>query len=158
MLNTEQQRMIVARICKMFNVRYRFVDSKKELEGWAKLTKNCVFFPKHERDINTLVSVALHEIVHIIAKRQGKFEHYHTGDTNNWTRKDFIVYKRTAMLAEMYIDQRAEKLAAMYFPHIQYVQSYREPTSRAIVQKGCNEWANQSMVYQAYHKQQNRKS
>lgn len=138
-LNIEQQRKITARVAKMFNINYRFTLALPYYEGYTK--DYTIYIKKKERDLHTLISVIMHEISHVMSRRQGKYEVFHHLSDKKWTRKDFITYKRVAMLAELYVDNRAERLTKTYFPTIVYRRSYRTREERMAVQKGYNEWA-----------------
>jgi hypothetical protein len=64
----------------------------------------------------------LHEICHIIAARQGKYEVFHKDNIKG--KKNKIIFLKTALSAELYVEKQAQKLMKFFFPGMRYVKSY----------------------------------
>ncbi|MEM4379310.1 MAG: hypothetical protein QXL01_01305 [Thermoplasmatales archaeon] len=71
---------------------------------------------------NEFVSSVLHEICHIIAKRQNKFRIYHNDWYRNLDQKRAFV--RTALRVERYVDKQAGQLMKLFFPGMKYEYGY----------------------------------
>jgi hypothetical protein len=96
-----------------YNIRYG---------GWANLRTEVVTISTRLKLI-TMISVACHEISHILNKREGKYPIYH--NWKNWmnlkTRNKVIA---TAHRAEMYTEKRGRALMKKHYPKYKYRQTY----------------------------------
>lgn len=72
-----------------------------------------------------LVSYVLHEIVHILCWKEGKYKVFHSGDMpDSMTTQELWVYISTAWAAERYVDDRAELLMSEMFPDLTFWRAY----------------------------------
>jgi hypothetical protein len=79
-----------------------------------------------------MFSTVAHEICHILNKRDGKYPVYH--NYRNWPKDgDFsTAFRQTAYRAELYTDARARKLLKLNYPHLKYLNSYKDTKSDKI--------------------------
>jgi hypothetical protein len=122
----KSKKQIISDVCKMFKVRYRLV---KRSINWGHaevdIFNEIIYINMNSNKVkNEFVSSLLHEICHIIASRQGKYEVYHKDKTNN--DKNKRIFLKTALSAELYVEKQAQYLMKMFFPGMRYVKSYHK--------------------------------
>ena len=88
------------------------------------------------RTEDKLVSLVLHEVMHILAARAGKYNVFHNAPFNGkWTERDAQVYLKTAVFAEMYVDAQANRAAKKMFPHVKFRAAYSNKRARKILMR-----------------------
>lgn len=133
----KEKTQIIKLLCKKYNVKYRF--KKQNGIGFAHTNTETIsldpyFLANHRKartkkyQLDHFVSTALHEICHILAKRANKYKIYHSH--KSLSIKEWYVYKKTAIFAELYVDNWAEGLCQVLFPKIKYIRSYRTKQDR----------------------------
>jgi len=135
------KRRIMKYLSKMFNIKYRILDLKNA-GGTADLSLEIVSIQKDiykkalkKKELDTFISIALHEVCHILATREGKYAMYHT-DKEFESQEEIDLYRRYALTAEIYVDKRANKLCKKLFPKVRFYKSYRNKKERQFL----NNW------------------
>ena len=121
-------------VLKHMAMRYDFQYRIRRLRYYAQfdVTENLIEIDPvtcQSRDI--FISSLLHEICHLIAFRTDKFKVFHCqGNVYNGLQTRTIrIYLRTALRAERYVDEQAEKMCEKEFPSITFCRSYRDKQS-----------------------------
>ena len=120
-------RQEVIDIAHSYGVKVSFRKLESEA-GLACLRRELVILAKNA-DRETTLSTLMHEIGHIVAKREGKFKVYHSVG-RVWTRKLVRKYVQTALRAELYVDRWAEREFKKLFPELKYERAYRTKEHR----------------------------
>lgn len=94
-------------LCKNYNIKYQFTNS---IYSWSEPYNEKIFIAKGLDDID-FVTMVFHEIQHVLNWRNKKYYAYHK---KNPSRKD---WKRWSLIAEVYTDKQAKKLAATHGFH-----------------------------------------
>jgi hypothetical protein len=127
LLNPLDQWSIIKTLSKVFTVKCVIGPAKMNCSARVDMETEIITFDMSiERSENQLISVFLHELCHLKAKRDGKFKIYHDFKIGHMTKKDWTVYKQTALRAEKYVDREAHKICSKMFPKIDFVYSYKD--------------------------------
>ncbi len=140
----KEKKVIVRSLSKMFDVKYKLMNIKDAL-GYADLASDTILInkdfekifkkkPKKKRVLDVFVSTVMHEICHILAKRNGKYSVYHSA-LEFVSMYEYKIYKKTALNAELYVDKMAQKLCKKLFPKVRYDKSYNTKKSRESLKK-----------------------
>ena len=121
-------------VLKHMAMRYDFQYRLRELRYYAQFDASANMIevdPNSCQRRDVFISSLLHEICHLIAFRTNKFKIFHEqGNVYNGLQTRTIrVYLQTALRAERYVDQQAEKMCAKEFPSITFCRSYRDKES-----------------------------
>lgn len=82
-----------------------------------------------KKHIDSIVSAFFHEMAHILAAREGRFPLYHSSFEAE-TETHILAIKRTALRAEIYVDEKGRALQRCYFPDIRFIKTYRCESDR----------------------------
>ena len=125
---TKTQKRLLRKICRYFNVRYRTIPADGTgCEGYVCHEKEMIEIVNTRQSIDSLISIVLHEICHILASRDNKFPLYHyKGATALLSKKHIRAVIQTGWRAERYIDSQAAKWMALLFPDRQYKKAYKD--------------------------------
>lgn len=64
-----------------------------------------------------LASYLLHEVVHILCYREGRYKDFHSSKhPSDMTEKELLAYLSTAWKAERYVERRAQEMMKEVFP------------------------------------------
>lgn len=125
-----EQWPIISYVTKKFGIKWTAYVDDIGASAWAAPEHGSICVAIMDRSRSHLMSMLFHEICHCIAFRTGKYIGYHDLKTKNCTRAQVLVYKRTALSAELYVDSMARKLLRKTFPSEVYLRSYTTKESR----------------------------
>jgi len=137
-LTTDEQWRIVRKICEPLGINYEKMDTTvyPTSAGIAITEKNRIEIEECLRTEDQLISLVLHEVMHILAARAGKYDVFHNAPFNGeWTERDAQVYLKTAVFAEMYVDAQAKRAAKKLFPHVKFRAAYSNKRARKILMR-----------------------
>lgn len=115
------------KISKIYNVSVYF--KSLTISGYCNSETEQIFIDSNLTDKETIYSVLLHELGHVIAKREGKYPLYHQSYKKP-TKRQAQGIIRTAYRAEKYVDMWAEKEFYKLFPNLEFQESYRTEAER----------------------------
>lgn len=143
LLTPMDQWSIVKTLSKVFNVKCVIGSDNMNCAARVDMETEVITFDMSiKRSEDCLFSVFLHELCHLKTKRDGKFKIYHDFKIGHMTKKDWIVYKQTALRAEKYVDREAAKLCSQIFPHVEYTKFYSDKKNATEFSKEVNELVN----------------
>lgn len=125
-LTVPERSTLIKRLCGMWGLKYRI--GKCGGDGQAKMAQGYILINKDLFDRDGIVSAVIHEACHFFALRDGKWPAYHSlciAGRRPPNNKRLRAWKLTALKAERWIDQQAEKIALRMFPNIEYACAYR---------------------------------
>lgn len=137
-LTADEQWRIVRKICEPLGINYEKMDTTvyPTAAGIAITEKNRIEIEECLRTEDQLISLVLHEVMHILAARAGKYNVFHNAPFNGkWTERDAQVYLKTAVFAEMYVDAQANRAAKKMFPHVKFRAAYSNKRARKILMR-----------------------
>ena len=122
---TNKQKSTIKDLSNLFNVRYRIIKPDSAgCEGWSFCEENMILISNMKMTDSRLISITLHEICHILAFKNNKFNLYHHPSGMVLTKEHIRAIIRTGWRAEKYVDCQAEKMMKKLFPRRKFVQSY----------------------------------
>jgi len=141
-LTYEEQWRIVRQICEPLGINYEKMDpaAHPQCAAIALIDKNRIEIEECLRTEDKLVSLVLHEVMHILAAKAGKYNVFHNAPFNGeWTERDIYVYAKTAIFAEMYVDKQAQRAASKLFPHVRFRATYSNKRTRKLLMGDINQ-------------------
>ena len=136
-LTMDEQWRIVRQICTPFGINYeKLKDDAYRGDGVAITEKNLILISERQRTEDQIISLVLHEVMHCLAAKTKKYNVFHNGPFGGeWKVQDLLIYRKTALFAELYVDIQAEKAAKKLFPHIRYNRYYRTKRDKAFLRR-----------------------
>lgn len=128
MISDDTKESLIDRVKELtdisFDINYRFIIG--DSLGCVDLGDNMVTInPKYHHTTDTFLSLILHEVGHIYAKKHGIYSHYH--DQRPWvsrTKGSKKKWIKTALRAEYWVDKKACSWFNMMRPSGYYRWSY----------------------------------
>lgn len=130
LLDPERQKILVKYLCRKIGIKIRF--RKMNLDKWWGYASS------HAKKITIasnsphILSIFFHELGHIVAAATGKWPAYHDPLVPS-NKKKFLALARTALRAELWVDKWGEREFKKLFPHLPYIQCYRDANDRALL-------------------------
>lgn len=141
-ITIDEQWRIVRQICAPLGINYEKMPTTKQINGVAVTEKNLILISERERTEDEIISLVLHEVMHVLASKTKKYDVFHNAPFYGyWTHDLIAVYKKTALFAELYVDKQAERAARKLFPHIRYNRSYRTKKDQEFLRRHVNGFA-----------------
>src|SRR5574343_156801 len=93
-------------------------------ENTIKLSKKIL-----TKSVNYIISALFHELGHFYCYDTLKYKEYHYGwYKENITEKELKSMVRTALKAELYVENWAKNERKLYFPDLEYIAGYNKET------------------------------
>ncbi len=121
--NSKEVKKMIS-ILKEMDIGYRFFWNRTSnlYGGYALLEETkIVVFPT---DLQEFVSVACHEIAHILDHEEDRYPCYLIDDASDFTQRTFNQWCKQLLPAERHADRRGAALLKKYFPEIPFSPHY----------------------------------
>lgn len=135
MTRDEKVKTEVAALARDCGVRYRltrdwaYMGSCCPIKKIVTLNLDCTYVE--------ILSTFFHEVGHVEARKKGKFKVYHSVAEFR-SRKERMIFNRTALRAELWVEDWAEKEFLKRFPKKKYSRTYGyDDESKLAVNKEC---------------------
>ena len=144
-LTKQERSRLVARISETWGVKYWIGRTHDNVDGSSDPATETITINGSLLDRDRVISTCLHEIGHIVAKRNGKYSAYHDSTPiEQMTRRDMAAFARQALAAERYVDRWALNEARKMFPGTYYWRSYDNQLDviflRKFVKRAVRSW------------------
>ena len=117
-------------LCKFYQTKVIFQNRKGDCSGHANLKRDTIYVYLYDSDevyeretFRSLISTVMHELGHILNKRNKKYYPYHSyGENYTVENSKYII--RHGYNAELYTDRVGKQLMNLHYPSIPYERGY----------------------------------
>ncbi len=121
-------------LAKFYQVGLKCYWHSSDRSGYTDLTNDVISVFMYDsdtderEDIQNTISTVLHEIGHVLNKRNKKYYQYHSpGENYNVENSKYIL--RHGLNAEFYTEKIGKKLQKLHYPHVPYLMGYHRRQS-----------------------------
>ncbi len=91
----------------------------------AHLNKDLIFLGYKDFEENELITAFFHELSHFYCMYEGKFAIFHDlKPVSECTTEELIIWVKTGLRAERYVDKVGKRIMALYYPDMEYESGY----------------------------------
>ena len=127
-VNKKLQKKLIKEVEKRFKVKVIFVDVGDNCCAQADTGGGVVELDRKiaaSKTVGYFLSALLHEAVHIMAYREGKWKVFHDPKHHDYMSiSELRTFIATAWRAERWVEKEAQRLLALHYPGAKYWISY----------------------------------